>query len=135
MLGSPVEASFLVFLLAIAAVAFCTAIAHYRKRQELHRLGERAEGTVVRLEADEREWETPLCHPVVRFRTARGEWIEARYDTGTDVPTYATGQVVTVRYDPNEPTYFVLGVAAVSAWELGLLALTIGVLAYCIYAY
>jgi hypothetical protein len=42
------------------------------------------------------------------LRTARGKWIEARYDNGIDVPAYATGQVVTVVYDPNEPTYFVL---------------------------
>ncbi|SFQ78627.1 DUF3592 domain-containing protein [Hymenobacter arizonensis] len=135
MLGSTIEASFLVFFLAIAAIAFCLAIAHYRKRQELHRTGERAEGTVVRLEADERDWETPVSHPVVRFRTARGEWIEARYDNNMDVPTYTAGQVVTVLYDPNDPTYFVLGAAAVSAWEWGILALTIGVLAYGIYAY
>jgi hypothetical protein len=65
MLGSTFEASFLVFFLVVAAVAFCIVIAHYRKRQELHRIGERAEGTVVRLEADERDWEMPLFHPVV----------------------------------------------------------------------
>ncbi|RYU81825.1 DUF3592 domain-containing protein [Hymenobacter persicinus] len=133
MLISTVDIDSFVSFLVLTIILLASA-AYYRLRQHLLRVGERVEGTVIRLEADENDLETQRYYPVVRFHTSRGVWLEARYTHGPEVPAYVKGQTVTVLYDPDHPTRFVLGATPVSTWEWGMLALTVGVLAYCVYA-
>lgn len=106
---------------------------HYYKRRWLQRHGLRTLGVVVRLEADTGDFEAAY-YPVVRFHPAGHPHLEARYDIGNTPPTYAIGETVTLLYDQNQPTRFVVGDESGQGWAwLLAVGLVGGVLAYCLY--
>jgi hypothetical protein len=83
------------------------------RRSELFRGGLRTQGVVVdqfksvsSTVSDEKASSTGVSisyYPVVEFQTERGATIRFRGATGSGVPDYETGAVVTVVYRPNDP--------------------------------
>jgi len=120
-----------VLVTAVGVSSYVTA-KQYAKRRWLQQHGLRALGVVVRLETDTGDFET-AHYPVVRFHPAGQAPLEARYDLGNPPARYAMGETVLVRYDPNQPTRFVLGdeTGQGGAWLLAL-GLVGGILAYCV---
>jgi hypothetical protein len=44
-----------------------------------------------------------IYHPLVSFKTAKGEIVEFKNNIGSNPPSYKRGEEVPVRYDPNNP--------------------------------
>ena len=106
---------------------------YYYKRRWLQRHGLRTLGVVVRLETDTGDFEAAY-YPVVRFQPADHPHLEARYDSGNTPPAYAIGETVTLLYDPNQPTRFVIGDESGQGWAWLLAVGLVGaILAYCLH--
>ena len=67
-----------------------------------------------------------LFHPVVRFRTAAGEVVEAPTVVGSTPAPARTGDRVRVRYDPKRPRHVELARGAATTSTLGWLLVLVG---------
>lgn len=71
-------------------------------------------------------------HPIIRFETESREAIEFMSNAGSNPPSYRKGDMVTVRYDPNDPytarvdSFISLWLPALIPCSLGLLFATAG---------
>lgn len=63
-------------------------------------------GTITALEPDYGRWH--YCHPVVRFRNSRGEWLTLRCRTSILRENLRVGQQVPVRYATATPEGFIV---------------------------
>ncbi|SHL02393.1 DUF3592 domain-containing protein [Hymenobacter psychrotolerans] len=79
------------------------ALAKLQQRARLQKHGVTAEGVVIRVER-----EGDVYHPVIRFLTPEQKWITARYDTGTNPSSFTEGEAVQLRFDPGDPTCFII---------------------------
>jgi drug/metabolite transporter (DMT)-like permease len=130
-------ASFVAALVPVIGVALLVGclyvvVAHYYLRRRLQRYGVPTTGVVVRLVPDTGDFEAAY-YPVVRFHPAGHAPVEARYQLGNTPPAYVVGQVVSLYYDPSQPTRFVLGHESGQGWAwLLALGLVGAILAYCL---
>ncbi|UOQ52291.1 DUF3592 domain-containing protein [Hymenobacter cellulosivorans] len=83
------------------------ALFKLQQRARLYRTGIATEGMVIRLEQDT-GYRNLTYYPVVRFLTPEQEWITARYDIGTNPASFAEGDSVQLRFDPADPTCFII---------------------------
>ena len=89
--------------MALGITFLFVALFKHQQRAQLYRTGITTEGVVIRLERDGSTY-----HPVVRFLTPEQKWITARYDTGTNPASFAEGEAVQLRFDPADPTCFII---------------------------
>ncbi|MBO0359374.1 DUF3592 domain-containing protein [Hymenobacter sp. BT186] len=82
------------------------ALFKLQQRARLYRTGIATEGVVIRLEQE--GYRRPTYYPVVRFLTPEQECITARYDVGTNPASFAEGDSVQLRFDPADPTCFII---------------------------
>lgn len=94
-------------MLGLAGIIYLFVIPWYMESLYLAAFGESAEGEVVRLASNERRPgdEFSLArYPVVRFRTARGEF-EIRGRVGSSPPAHRVGDRVIVRFLADRPQH------------------------------
>ncbi|HEX5689559.1 MAG TPA: DUF3592 domain-containing protein, partial [Roseiflexaceae bacterium] len=63
----------------------------------------RANGRVVAMVERPGQDDDRLLYPVVEFEAPNGELYRFNSDSASSPPTYAAGDTVAVRYDPNDP--------------------------------
>lgn len=113
-------AAFILLMIGGIFTAAGTA-AGWRSLQFLVQEGSRAEGRVVRMLSDDGS-----SKPVVMY-TVAGQEYELIGTIGTSPPAFRVGEVVTVIYRPNEPSYAVID-SFVERWLFALIFGGIGVL-------
>ena len=82
------------------------AVFKLQQRARLYRTGIATEGVVIRLVREGHR--NPAYYPVVRFLTPEQKWITARYNVGTRPASFAEGDSVQLRFDPADPTCFII---------------------------
>ena len=104
--------------LTIAVIGIILAVLGYvsrQKTQKLKKLGIKAEGIVFSREREEEfriDFNTQNTfrtsyYPIIRFVTAEKEWVTQKYNVSS-FPPYKEGDKVTVIYNPENITEFML---------------------------
>ena len=94
-----------------------------QKRMRLLSTGLPVEGTIYDLTArSSDESTTSINYPVIRFLTLKQEWVTQIYKVSYPSFILKRGQKVTVYYNPEKPTDFVLNLK-IDIWLLRLLLL------------
>jgi hypothetical protein len=85
-----------------------SAVLHDRSKK-LRKTGIKVEGIVFSIEHEVRSNDSMgLYYPVIRYVTLQDEWITKRYNVGSRPSSYSEGDTVTVIYDPNDTSVFML---------------------------
>ena len=124
----------IISLIGITLMLF--AVSRLLKIKELSKTGTKTEGVIFGLEpGDSRD--SNALYPIIRFTTDKEEWITEKYTVG-GFSELKEGKKVTVIYNPDKPTEFVvqsrvfnvvLGVLVV----VGLVMFVVGVVGYIMY--
>jgi ABC-type amino acid transport substrate-binding protein len=107
------SASVILLVAALALIAGAAAMATrgLRERRTAVQVAERAVGAdaeVLELSAKDISVAgdpTTLYYPIVRFTPVDGEPVEAECLTGVEAPPPHVGELVAVRYDPEQPSH------------------------------
>ncbi len=94
-------------LLAISIGLIAIPLKLLSRYQKLKKSGLPAEGIVFDL------FESKLSgsyqkYPVIRFLTAKNEWITQKYESGISFSNYRKGQQLNLLYDPSNPEDFII---------------------------
>ena len=73
------------------------------QRSDTSLLGERAEGTVVRLIEKAEPGETPVIYPFFKFKAENGKTYTVKGGVGSNPAAYTVGEKLSVVYDPDRP--------------------------------
>jgi len=85
-----------------------------------------AEGSVVEMvRVVDRETNSSMFAPLVRFKTADGKSIDFQSSTQSNPPAYYAGQTVTVLYDPGKPNSAAIA-GLFSIWGIAIILGIIG---------
>ncbi|AYL94999.1 DUF3592 domain-containing protein [Mucilaginibacter celer] len=91
-----------------AAVTIMGAILRDR-RLRLLKTGIKVEGTVFSIEYEPySRGNGGQYYPVIRYVTNTGEWITKKHTLGSNPSAFTEGESVTVFYDPEKPSTFIL---------------------------
>jgi len=98
-----------IFILPIILGIILLGIAVYLIIQfnKLSRIGVLTEGEVIRLDSSS-GFDSRLYYPVVKFNTISGENVIHTYKIGMFPANYKTGMKVTIVYNPNKPSNFII---------------------------
>lgn len=96
--------------------------------------GIRVKGVVTRIEIEFNKNSSKSYYPVIKYQTREQGWVEKKYDIGTIIGGYRTGDEVEVVYDPDKNDDFIIDdsdTRLLGPAFMGLgIAVIIGVLAY-----
>ena len=94
-------------LLAIGIGLIAIPLRLFSKHERIKKTGLPAEGIVFdlieRVSSSNRHQ-----YPVIRFVTAKNEWITQKYEIGVSLNSFRKGQKVNILYDPSKPEDFIL---------------------------
>lgn len=111
------------------------AVLHDRSKK-LRKTGIKVEGIVFNIEHEVSSNDSMgLYYPVIRYVTLQGEWITKRYNIGSRPSSYSEGDTVTVIYDPDDTSAFMLNdsvskIAPFAGIILGLIMIIAAVVMY-----
>ncbi|PWK79345.1 uncharacterized protein DUF3592 [Mucilaginibacter oryzae] len=91
-----------------AGLTIAGVVLRYR-RMRLLKTGIKVEGIVFSIEYEPgSQGYSGQYYPVIRYVANNGEWITKKYTLGSNPSTFKEGESVTVFYDPENPSTFML---------------------------
>jgi Protein of unknown function (DUF3592) len=128
------------FMLCIGSAAVYAGISQRRKTTKLLKNGIKAEGEVIELVSGGSTKNTNFYYPVIQFETLAKESITHKYDVGGSSNVYPVGDKLTVIYEQENPSIFMIDdkrsklagtfftVAGIIVLAIALLLLTVSLL-------
>ena len=95
-------------MLCIGGAAVYAGIGQRRKTTKLLKSGIKAEGVVVELVSGGSTKNTNFYYPVIQFETLAKESITHKYDLGGSARVYPVGDKLTVIYEQENPSIFMV---------------------------
>ncbi|MEN7550760.1 DUF3592 domain-containing protein [Rapidithrix thailandica] len=89
--------------LFIGAISLISGIYEVFRRQTLLKYGNKTKGIVFKLEEEIGSGGAVMYFPVMRFTTAKKEWITKKSSTGSSFSQLKIGDKIEIIYDPENP--------------------------------